>query len=77
MTIGVERNALLNRLDQRVGPELEQELDECSRLPGGEAPDGTCRGIQLSDGTCEVGLNPETGEPPRCCIATVRRTQAA
>jgi two-component system, OmpR family, sensor kinase len=63
VTIGVERNALLNRLDQRVGAELEQELDEFSRLLGGEAADGTCRSIRLADGTCEVGLNPETGEP--------------
>jgi two-component system, OmpR family, sensor kinase len=63
VTIGVERNALLNRLDQRVQAELEQELDEFYRLIGGEAPDGSCLGIRLPDGTCEVGLNPETGEP--------------
>jgi hypothetical protein len=35
VTIGVERNALLNRLDQRVQAELEQELDEFYRLIGG------------------------------------------
>ena len=63
VTIGVERDALLSRLDQRVQAELEQELDEFNRLIAGRSPDGSCLGVRQPDGTCEVGLNPETGEP--------------
>jgi two-component system, OmpR family, sensor kinase len=63
ITIMLERNVLLNSLDQRVDTELMQEVDEFNRLLGGRAPDGSCNAARLADGSCEVGRNPETGEP--------------
>jgi two-component system, OmpR family, sensor kinase len=62
-TIALERNALINTLDQRVQSELDQEVDEFRRLLGGPAPDGRCYAARQPDGTCEVGLDPSTGEP--------------
>ena len=50
VTIGVERDALLSRLDQHVQAELEQELDEFNRLIAGRSPDGSCLGVRQPDG---------------------------
>jgi two-component system, OmpR family, sensor kinase len=63
VTIVLERNALISSLDQRVQSELDQEVDEFRRLVGGPAPDGSCYAARQPDGTCEVGLDPSTGEP--------------
>jgi two-component system, OmpR family, sensor kinase len=63
VTILFERSVMLANLDQRVDAELLQEVDELYRLVGGPALDGTCNAAVLTDGSCEVGRDPETGEP--------------
>ena len=56
------RGVLLNQVDDRIDAELTQEVEELRQLVGGTLPDGSCVTDIAGDGTCDVGLNPETGE---------------
>jgi two-component system, OmpR family, sensor kinase len=63
VTIALERGLLANSSDRRVATELEQEVAEFGRLLGGSTEDGRCRAARLPDGSCDVGIDPSTGEP--------------
>jgi two-component system, OmpR family, sensor kinase len=63
VTIALERGLLANSSDRRVAAELEQEVAEFGRLLGGSAEDGRCRAARLPDGSCDIGIDPSTGEP--------------
>jgi two-component system, OmpR family, sensor kinase len=63
VTIALERGLLANSSDQRIAAELDQEVAELERLVGGAAEDGRCLAVRLPDGSCDVGIDPATGEP--------------
>jgi len=58
-----QRHVLLTQLEERVDADLMQEVTELQRLVGGRDAQGNCLGGVGADGDCEVGRNPETGEP--------------
>lgn len=62
-SILVGRQVLLTSVDQRMAEASAQEVTELRQLIGGTAPDGRCVTARAEDGTCEVGRDPDTGEP--------------
>ena len=63
LSVVILRQVLLVRLDERVNEHLVQEVTELRQLVGGRYPDGTCVTDLDGDGSCDVGRDPETGEP--------------
>lgn len=62
-SVFVQRQVLLNQLDDRINADLRQEVTELRQLVGGRDDNGECVAGQDERGDCVVGRDPETGRP--------------